>query len=169
MAENLNALSLALGLLASDPGVSPGEWSDYMWKTSIVHACISQQDCRVVKTRWDWKREQYVEVAIAPKGRGIQVSNRLINKDTADDDHVCVTVLFRDAGSRTVAVFHENRYSRHQTDETTQSELALARAQLSKIRSLAVGTKQCRGGPYEDDAIHERARRALGQQKSGGT
>lgn len=156
------ALSLALGLLGSDPSVNAGQWKDYVWKVAPVEACIAR-GCPPVVLKWDWKRPQTVELTIAPGRRGLVVTNRLVNNDPKDDDDVCVTLLMRDKGGRTIGVFHENRHSDARTDTKTTSEVRLAKGVLGSIRSVALGTKQCRKGPGQDDGVYRRMKAAIGQ------
>lgn len=163
MAENLIALSLALGLLGSDPSVNAGQWKDYVWKTQAVGTCITK-GCAPIALKWDWKRPQRVEVTLAPSRRGLTVTNRLVNNDPSDDDDVCVTLLMRDKAGRTVAVWHENRHSWPRTDTSTTQEIRLGKGVLTAIRSVALGTKQCRKGLGQDDGIYRRTKAALGQK-----
>ncbi len=157
MSDSLNAFSLAIGLLASDPTVNPGEWRDYVWTAQPIGTCLQDGRCPVTRTRWDWKRDQRVEIRIAPGSKGITVTNRLINNDPSDDDDVCVTVLFRDKAGKSITVFHENRHAFPRTDTATTS--VVRKAALKSITSIAVGTKQCRRGAHEDDDVYRRAQK----------
>ncbi|SMC93392.1 hypothetical protein [Rhizobium sp. RU36D] len=163
MADSLKALSLAIGLLGSDPSVNAGEWREYVWRTQTIDTCL-KTSCPPISLKWDWKRPQTVTVSLTPTMNGLTIRTRLSNDDPLDGDDVCVTLLLRDQAGATIAVFHENRHSDPGTDITGSTTLSLGKKVISAIRSVALGTKQCRGGPQQDDAIYRKARKMLGQR-----
>lgn len=162
MADGLTTLSLAIGLLGSDPSVNAGEWKDYVWKTQSIETCL-KASCPPLSLKWDWKRPQTVTVSLTPTMNGLTIRTRLSNDDKMDGDDVCVTLLLRDQAGATIAVFHENRHSEPGTDNTSSTTLSLGKKVMSAIRSVALGTKQCRGGPHQDDAIYLKTKKTLGQ------
>lgn len=163
MADGLTTLSLAIGLLGSDPSVNAGEWKDYVWKTQVVGNCLTAS-CPPISLKWDWKRSQTVTVSLTSTMKGLTVRSRLSNDDQLDGDDVCVTLLLRDQSGVTLAVFHENRHSDPGTDTTSSTTLNLSKKVMSAIGSVALGTKQCRGGPNQDDDIYRRTKKTIGQR-----
>lgn len=163
MADGLTTLSLAIGLLGSDPSVNAGEWKDYVWKTGPVGNCL-KASCPPISLKWDWKRPQTVTVSLTSTMNSLTIRTRMSNDDPLDGDDVCVTLLLRDQAGTTVAVFHENRHSYPGTDTTSSATLSLSKKVMSAIRSVALGTKQCRSGPQQDEAVYRKTKKTIGQR-----
>jgi hypothetical protein len=163
MGQLLNAISLAIGLAGSahPSGSGPSQWKEYVWKTASTEAC-----CSAFNQRWDWKRDQWINFAYKlNKQKGlIEIYLKLKNNDPDDDDDVCVTALFLDNKGNDVAVFHLNHHSFPNTNIEKSEQIAVSANRLKAIKLIAVGTKQCRNGPHEDDVIFATVKAKLGQR-----
>ncbi len=162
MADGLTTLSLAIGCLgvirASTRGMERLRLEDTGgWE--LPYSVLSP-----ISLKWDWKRSQTVTVSLTSTMKGLTVRSRLSNDDQLDGDDVCVTLLLRDQSGVTLAVFHENRHSDPGTDTTSSTTLNLSKKVMSAIGSVALGTKQCRGGPNQDDDIYRRTKKTIGQR-----
>jgi hypothetical protein len=166
MGQILNSISLAIGLAGSahPVGNGPLEWKDYVWKTASIQGCLRPSGCSPFKQRWDWKRDQWINLSYElNKQKGlIEIRLQLKNNDSNDGDDVCVTALFLDDKGNDVAVFHENRRSYPGTKLARKSEIPLSSNRMKSIKTIAVGTKQCRGGPHEDDTVFANAKERAG-------
>jgi hypothetical protein len=81
------------------------------------------------------------------------VAVTLTNNDRRDADFVCVTTLFQDISGTTLAAQHQN--VRIEPVSSTSVE-QVARGKITdQATTIQVGTKQCRQGPHEDDAVFE--------------
>jgi hypothetical protein len=168
MGQVLNAISLAIGLAGSahPSGSGVSQWKDYVWKTASTEACVRASGCLPFNQQWDWKRDQWINLRYrlnTQKGL-IEISLTLKNNDPSDDDDVCVTALFQDNRENTVAVFHENRHSFPNTNVERTGKISVSASRLKAIKMIAVGTKQCRTGPHEDDAVFAAAKAKLVQR-----
>jgi hypothetical protein len=168
MGQLLNAISLAIGLAGSahPSGSGPIQWKDYVWKTAPTEACFRPSGCLPFDQRWDWKRDQWINFSYKlNKEKGlIEIRLQLKNNDPQDDDDVCVTALFLDKKGNDVAVFHENRHSFPGTNVVRSSKIRVFPNLLKSIKTIAIGTKQCRGGPHEDDDLFVNAKTKVGQR-----
>jgi hypothetical protein len=155
-AEMKSLLPLLALLLIPAPALADGrqDWSGYDWKSQPFGKCIeiAANACLTHRAKWDWKRNQWVDLSYALNGTGIDIAVRLTNNDRKDDDHVCVTALFLDEAGNNVAAVHANLHSRPQSvlDHTDR----LRNADYARIASVHVGTKQCRLGATQDDAVY---------------
>lgn len=142
------------------------DWQGYDWKSYDFGACVAEVDgegmCPVHHAKWDWKRNQWVDVSY-----GVDMSDRLklainlTNKDSYDDDDVCVTVLALDAEGANVFAHHQNRHSIHGEIDTNVVALAGPAGAWKTVTTLLVGSKQCRKGPHQDDAVFARVKAEL--------
>ncbi len=158
MPRLLPILSLAIAILSTGtPAFAGGksDWEWYGWSTVKVSKCVASAggvDCPGVRQKWDWKRDQWVEVAVSVNARAVSVFQRVTNKDRSDRDDVCVTVLFLDAAGETVLAHHQNWSS--DPSSVTERQFSYPAAAWPQVASIAVGSKQCRQGPHQDDAIY---------------
>lgn len=141
------------------------DWNDYAWQTIGVAACTatgSLLQCPLYHQKWDWKRNQWVDMAVAldlSTGR-LRLTQRLTNNDPHDDDHVCVTALAVDAAGRDVIAHHQNWYMN--PGETREESFTYTAARLASVTAIHIGSKQCRKGGHEDDALYARVRAGIG-------
>jgi hypothetical protein len=167
MGQILNSISLAIGLAGSAHPVGNGslQWKDYVWKTASSEACFRQSGCLPLNQRWDWKRDQWINFTYKlNKQKGlIEIRLQLRNDDPEDDDDVCVTALFLDNKGNDVAVFHVNHHSFPNTYVERSELIAVSANRLKAIKLIAVGTKQCRNGSHEDDAVFADAKAKIGK------
>jgi opacity protein-like surface antigen len=126
------------------------QWRGYNWHNVNDEECLlSATSCQLLHAKWDWKRDQWVDLSLATVGGGLQLALTLTNNDRKDDDFVCVVVTFDG-----VAVGFFNEHSDPQTAANFESDLGLPPTSLSAVRKIEVGTKQCReGGEQDRDAF----------------
>ena len=164
-----NAVRAVLVLVLILAGLSPSfadgraAWSGYYWRSTPYDACIAQEPsgCLTHRAKWDWKRDQWVELWYAPAPQGMTLSLRLTNNDRHDDDYVCVTALFVDAEGSSLAAYHVNLHIDPRTVEEDVRTIDLPVALLPRVARVDVGTKQCRQGAGQDDAIYKSVLSAL--------
>ncbi len=159
------ALVLALTLCGLAPALADGraDWSGYDWRGQPFGQCleIAGGACLTHHAKWDWKRNQWVDVRYTPTTKGLDLSITLTNNDRADDDHVCVTLLFLDAVGANAAVYHANLHSDPGTVIEHEASLPISADLMARIARVDVGTKQCRLGARQDDPIYAQVRARL--------
>ncbi len=159
------ALALFLLLVGQAPCLANGraDWSGYDWRGQAFGTCIDQagQACLVHHAKWDWKRNQWVDIWYDASGNGLEIEVRFTNNDRKDDDHVCVTVLFLDADGGNVAAHHVNEWVKPRTIEQRSVNLPMSSAIVQRIARVEIGTKQCREGAHQDDAVYAAVRDRL--------
>ncbi len=160
----LKALSLAINLAHNDPTVVKhlAEWKDYAWTHMELINCSSSTACVVPRQRWDWHRKQWVDFAFQPDGGKTIVTLTLTDDDPTDDDFVCVTAAFLDFDSNPLFVFHQNWHASPGQVVSRRFSIS-APAGAASPHSVAVGSKQCRNGPGEDDDVYRKALKRLSQ------
>lgn len=136
---------------------SRADWVGYDWSTVAPPACLAQSTsgCPLFRGKWDWKRDQWIELAVETKRDRPALDVTLVNRDPSDDDNVCLTVLFQDASGANLAVSHSNL---HSDPKSTQSYRGAIVGDLSMkgLSAVQVGSKQCRKGPHQDDDVLKR-------------
>jgi hypothetical protein len=169
LASFLNAISLAVNLLGNDPNVHDDrqEWRDYAWVEPGYNSCIGTDKtgfCHAAHQKWDWKRNQWVDFAYKVTSPGkLAVGLTLTNNDPTDADDVCVTGLFLDAAGHDVTVFHENVHIGPEAVQRVTRTFSVS-ANFSKIvKTVVVGSKQCRDGATEDAALYAEVEARIGQ------
>lgn len=162
----LEALSLAINLANNDPALVThlSDWADYAWTETAYQPCSVVHPCQLPRQRWDWHRSQWIDFSYGrdPASGRVIVTLTLTDQDPSDDDNVCVTVAFLDVAKDPVLVFHQNWHVG--PGQVVSHDFALpANAALPPIQTIALGSKQCRKGPREDDEVYARVRQNLGQ------
>lgn len=155
-----------LCLLCIHPVTAEGraDWQDYAWQQFDIASCDrrgAELTCPPYHQRWDWKRNQWVDMTIAidlATGR-LRLTQQLTNHDRYDDDNVCVTMLVIDADGHTVMAHHQNWHSLPGT--LVQRDFALRSSRLAATDTVHIGSKQCRQGPHQDDAVYAAVRAAI--------
>lgn len=155
-------LTAAILLLATaSPALADGraDWQDYAWQQIKLSQCVAQAKevaCPLYHQKWDWKRDQWVDVAIAIDlaGGQLRLTQRLTNKAPTDDDDVCVTAIAVDAQGRNIIAHHQNWHS-NPGDIREESFLYQSSA-LDSIDAILIGSKQCRDGDTQDDGLYAR-------------
>lgn len=155
--STLVATVLSLGSPQGAFADGRGDWQGYAWKT------INVADCRPVDTRlacpayhqkWDWKRNQWVDIAVAidlASGQ-LQLSQRLSDRDSYDDDYVCVTALVVDRAGNNLVAHHQNWRMIH--GDVAQKDFSYSSDRLAEAASIHIGSKQCRDGAGQDDEVY---------------
>ncbi|MGV8832931.1 MAG: hypothetical protein ACOH2N_13220 [Devosia sp.] len=143
----------------SQPAIADGraDWQGYAWQQIKLTNCSTDGAttiCPPYHQKWDWKRNQWVDIALAfemNSGR-FRLSQTLSDRDAHDDDHVCVTLLVLDAAGNNIIVHHQNWYARHGT--VMQDNFTYLSSRLANAATVQIGSKQCRQGAHQDDAVH---------------
>lgn len=167
----LSVITLAAGLSITAPAVADGrsDWKDYAWQSVIYADCPDTDEaglCHPFHQKWDWKRDQWVDFLYkADTDTGtLKVRLRLTNDDRRDSDDVCVTALFVDASGADVFVVHQNwRIKPSQVLDKTL-EFSADPAIWQKAAKVLIGSKQCRKGADQDDALFAGVKNAIGQR-----
>src|SRR5690606_17000423 len=129
------------------------------WQQIEIDSCTatgSALHCPLYHEKWDWKRNQWVDITVEldlAKGE-LRLTQLLTNNDPRDDDHVCVTALAVDAAGRDVVAHHQNWYLR--PGATQEAQFSYPTARLAQVTAIHIGSKQCRDGAQQDDALYAR-------------
>jgi hypothetical protein len=134
-----------------------GNWQGYAWKT------IEIADCRPVDTylacppyhqKWDWKRNQWVDISVSIDlaTQKLYLSQQLTDKDSYDDDYVCVTALIVDTAGTDLVAHHQNWHMMH--GDVVRKDFAYTSARLADADKIYIGSKQCRDGAGQDDDVY---------------
>jgi hypothetical protein len=134
-----------------------GDWSDYAWQQIRTAECTASGtvlQCPAYRQKWDWKRNQWVDIAITlDLHRGeLHLTQQLTDDDPRDDDYVCVTALAVDADGRNVMAHHQNWYIR--PGQVIERSFIHRSDSRRKVDMIHIGSKQCRGGAGQDDALY---------------
>ena len=149
-------ISLLFSLILTPPSWadSKADWRDYAWQTIRIPDC--QGDSRVVTCppyhqRWDWKRDQWVDITVTIDGTKLALTQTLTNRAIRDDDHVCVTALVVDASGADIIAHHQNW---HMDPRQSRSDSFSYNARrLPDAVAIHIGSKQCREGAHQDDDV----------------
>lgn len=158
-ASTLSAIAtfLAFGSPAGSFDDGRGDWNGYSWQTIPIASCLTAGDqlaCPPYHQRWDWKRNQWVDIAVAidTAAGKLQLSQTLTDNDKNDRDHVCVTALVVDADGRNIVGHHQNWHM--SPGEVRRDDFTYTSARLAEAAAIQIGSKQCREGANQDDAIY---------------
>lgn len=159
-ASSLATLAATLLSFGSSHGAfadGRGDWDGYAWQQIKVADCLATGTvlhCPPYHEKWDWKRNQWVDMVIElDLARGeLRLTQRLTDIDARDDDYVCVTALAVNAGGSNVVAHHQN-WHMLPGSEKTQS-FSYASPSLAQVTAIHVGSKQCRHGAGQDDALY---------------
>ena len=142
-----------------------GDWSGYAWQKIEIADCAvldTLRRCPPFHEKWDWKRNQWVDIAIEIDlaAGALHLTQRLTNGDRFDSDHVCVTALAVDAAGNNVAAHHQNWHMG--PGGVTEQQFRYSAADLARVATIHIGSKQCRKGAGEDDALYARILAGIG-------
>ncbi|KKB78002.1 hypothetical protein VW35_12855 [Devosia soli] len=160
------AAALLLGGSGAALADGRGDWKGYDWQRVDLDTCPTLgagNPCQIFHGKWDWKRNQWVDLMLTYTGSALELVNILTNYDRADDDYVCTVVLFVSSEGRNLAAFHFNEHSDHQTAANFTSRFPISRAALAQTTTVDVGTKQCREGGNQDKGTYARVVEAIRQ------
>lgn len=134
-----------------------GDWDGYAWQTIEVVDCAPTDGalhCPTYRQKWDWKRNQWVSIGIIlfPASGDVTLTQQLEDRDSHDDDHVCVTALILDGEGLNLVAHHQNWHMTH--GEVAADIFSYASSRLADARTIQIGSKQCRQGSGQDDAIY---------------
>ena len=167
-ASSLATLAATMLSFGAPEGTFPdgrGDWDLYAWQEIRIESCTQDGatlQCPPYRQKWDWKRDQWVDIAITLdlSGGRLELTQRLTDDDPTDDDHVCVTVLAVDAEGRDIVAHHQNWHMRPKT--VKEESFGYASARLDQVAVLHIGSKQCRDGAGQDDALYARVLAGIG-------
>jgi hypothetical protein len=166
----LSALSLIASFVLSGAVASDGraDWQGYAWQSRPYAQCPALDEaglCHPYHEKWDWKRDQWVDLLYRadPASGALQVRLRLTNNDIHDEDYVCVTALFLDAEGADVFAFHQNWHIGTGQVLDRSFSFSAAASTLKKAATIAIGSKQCRDGGHQDEAVFAGVKRLTGQ------
>lgn len=150
----LVAMLLLLGPAHADGRT---DWPGYAFQQIKIGQCAADGEvlaCPLYHQKWDWKRNQWVDIAIMldVAAGTLELSQRLTDNDSYDDDDVCVTVVAVDAAGNNLVAHHQNWHMRH--GEVMQKSFTYRSAHLADVATIHLGSKQCRKGPRQDDAVY---------------
>ena len=162
MSHTLRASILATiagGIMAFAPQASAdgrSDWQGYAWQAFDIAKCAPGAAgtlvCPAYHQKWDWKRNQWVDVAITITGDRLRLVQQLTDNDSYDQDYVCVTALVLDGAGHDLIAHHQNwqiAAGQQLADAFEYSSPALGQA-----ASIHIGSKQCRDGAGQDDATY---------------
>ena len=150
---------LALGFTLVSRADGRADWEFYARQTIDVSDCLPVDgalECPTYRQKWDWKRDQWVNIGIIlhPASGDVTLTQQLEDRDSYDDDHVCVTALIVDAQGRNLVAHHQNWSMTH--GQVAADIFSYASPRLAETRTIHIGSKQCRQGPHQDDALYAR-------------
>jgi len=165
MTSLLRASSLATLAATFLSFVAPGgafadgrdDWSGYAWQSIELSQCLGSATtltCPPYHEKWDWKRNQWVDIAITidlAAGR-LHLTQRLTDNDHYDQDYVCVTALAVDADGTTLTAHHQNWHIG--PGEVIEKSFTYRLANPQAVARIHIGPKQCRQGAVQDDAVY---------------
>jgi hypothetical protein len=151
------ALLFALGTAQASLADGRADWTGYAWQTIRLSECLAsgtQLACPPHHQKWDWKRNQWVDLAIAldtSTGR-VTLTQTLTDNDRADSDDVCVTAIIVDGGGNNLVAHHTNW---HMEPTQVRSEgFSYRSSRLDQAAAIHIGSRQCRKGAHQDDAAY---------------
>lgn len=142
-----------------------GDWTGYAWQKIELSKCSALDHvlaCPLYHQKWDWKRNQWVDLAISldlASGQ-VSLSQRLTNKDPSDQDYVCVTALLVDAAGKDLVAHHQNWQI--SAGEVLTKAFTYRSGALDTAKTIHIGSKQCRQGGSQDDATYANVLAAIG-------
>ena len=141
-----------------------GDWSGYAWQKIEVSACRANGtslSCPLYHQKWDWKRNQWVDISVELDlaAGALRLTQRLTDRDAHDSDYVCVTALAVDAAGANVVAHHQNWHMG--PGATKEQSFSYRSGALGSVTTIHVGSKQCREGADQDDALYARVRAGI--------
>jgi len=136
-----------------------GDWSGYAWQQIRVSQCVPAGDvlqCPPYHQKWDWKRNQWVDIKIELdlEGGELRLTQRLTDNDPKDRDWVCVTALAVDASGQNVVAHHQNWEI--YAGQVVEDDYRYPSSRLDDVSAIHIGSKQCRDGSGQDDDLYAR-------------
>lgn len=152
-----SATFLSFGSSAGAFADGRGDWDGYAWQKIAIADCAAVGavlQCPPYHQKWDWKRNQWVDITVEIDlaHNKLALSQRLTDDDSYDDDYVCVTALALDAAGQNVVAHHQNWHMG--PGEIRESAFSYASTALDAVTSIHIGSKQCRLGEHQDDALY---------------
>ncbi|WP_127753393.1 MULTISPECIES: hypothetical protein [unclassified Devosia] len=132
-----------------------GDWHGYAWQSIKVADCVPQPTgtlaCPHFHEKWDWKRDQWVDITITldRDRQTLHLRQQLSDNDRRDTDYVCVTAVVVDAEGHNLAVHHQNWLIHG--GQSRAADFTYASPRLPTATSIQIGSKQCRDGAGQDD------------------
>lgn len=147
MATALKQLTIALGLMASDPSAIGPKLglSDYVWNIRQLGLCGSPHvaPCMLLSSKWDWKRPQSYRIFLLPPHLpdAMRLRVDLENQDRSDNDMVCLVLMaISQDGKPEGGLFVSYEVlSQH----SLQDDVTLRIAKGRSPARLEIGSKQC--------------------------
>lgn len=155
----LAATFLSLGSPQGAFADGRGDWPGYAWQQIKVADCVDvggALQCPPYHQKWDWKRNQWVDIVVVldPAKGTLQLTQRLTDKDPNDGDYVCVTALAVDAAGANIVAHHQNWYMN--SGDVEEHSFSYPSTALGQVAAIHIGSKQCRNGAHQDDALYAR-------------
>lgn len=141
------------------------DWPGYAWQMVEIAKCAVEDDvvaCPPYHQKWDWKRNQWVDIALTldlATGKA-SLAQRLTNNDPYDHDYVCITALLVDEEGKNLVAHHQNWPI--SAGEVVEASFTYPFTALARAATIHIGSKQCRNGAGQDDAIYRRVLAAIG-------
>ena len=153
------ATILAFGSPAGAFADGRGDWTGYAWQKIEIAKCATEGStiaCPLYHQKWDWKRNQWVDIAIGidASAAELTLTQRLTDNDPGDSDYVCVTVLAVDAAGRDIVAHHQNWQIG--PGDVMEDSFRYEASALGQIATIFLGSKQCRDGAGQDDDTYAR-------------
>ena len=155
----LSATFLAFGSPQGAFADGRGDWTGYAWQKIAIAECQplgTTLQCPPYHEKWDWKRNQWVDIVVVlDLGSGVlQLTQRLTDRDPKDDDYVCVTALAVDATGTDLVAHHQNWHM--SAGKVEEQSFSYPSSALDQVATIHIGSKQCREGAHQDDALYAR-------------
>ena len=132
-----------------------GDWTGYAWQKIEIAKCATEGStiaCPLYHQKWDWKRNQWVDIAITIRGNSLHLTQQLTDNDPRDQDYVCVTALVLDAAGNDLIAHHQNWQIA--AGEKLADAFDYSSSRLAEAKTIHIGSKQCRDGAGQDDATY---------------
>ena len=160
-------LAITLWLASPLPVYADGraDWLGYAWQQIKADTCLpagTTLQCPPYHEKWDWKRNQWVDISIAldPATGTLRLTQRLTDNDSGDDDYVCVTAIAVDAVGHTLVAHHQNWHM--DPGGRVEQSFSYRSPRLGDIAAIHIGSKQCRRGAGQDDALYAHVLAGIG-------
>jgi hypothetical protein len=153
----ITAFSVSLALAYPAFADGRADWEGYSWQKIDISSCAvraAELVCPQYHQKWDWKRDQWVDITInMDRETGqLQLSQQLSNNDPRDNDDVCVTVIMVDGFGRNLVAHHQNWHTLH--GDVLRQTFRYYSSHLADAATIHLGSKQCRKGSEQDDAVY---------------
>ncbi|QRF54350.1 hypothetical protein D4A92_22800 (plasmid) [Rhizobium rosettiformans] len=147
MATALKELTIALGLLASNPSAIGPQLglSGYVWHVADLAQCSGKRvsDCKLLTSKWDWKRPQFFTISLRSSERKgkLELGLYLDNQDLTDTDMVCIMLIAR---TKSGAISGGEFVNLEVTNQHSRFEYVSIPVAVNLVPDkLEIGSKQC--------------------------